>query len=214
MLLVGKVAGLQVVRSSAGPGGSSKLVLRGFNSLTGDNQPLIVVDGVPMDNFTGASNNDYWNPSLDMGNGISDLNSEDIESLSVLKGPSAAALYGSRAGNGVILITTKTGRKQKGLGITFASSVGFETIFTRPKHKTIMVKVLMKFMMVFLDASWGPKIEGQRVINWDGKTETLASYDNVDNYFSGAGSLKTTVFRSNNRFKKHRFIPLLAVWRI
>ena len=79
--LSGKVAGLQVVKSSAGPGGSSKLVLRGFNSLTGDNQPLIVVDGVPMDNFTGASNNDYWNPSLDMGNGISDINPEDIESI-------------------------------------------------------------------------------------------------------------------------------------
>ena len=73
------------------------------------NQPLIVVDGVPMDNFTGASNNDIDNPTLDMGNGLSDINAEDIESMSVLKGASAAALYGSRAGNGVILITTKKG---------------------------------------------------------------------------------------------------------
>ena len=177
--LTGKVAGLQVVRSSAGPGGSSKLVLRGFNSLTGDNQPLIVVDGVPMDNFTGASNNDFWNPSLDMGNGISDLNAEDIESLSVLKGPSAAALYGSRAGNGVILITTKTGKKQKGLGITFTSSVGFESIFTKPKMQRDFGQGSNDIFDRLSGASWGPKIAGQSVTNWDGKTESLASYDNV-----------------------------------
>ena len=103
--LTGKVSGVQIIRSSNGPGGSSKIQLRGSNSVTGLNQPLIVVDGVPMDNFTGASNNDYWNPSTDMGNGLSDINPEDIESMSVLKGASAAALYGSRAGNGVILIT-------------------------------------------------------------------------------------------------------------
>src|SRR5690625_827606 len=111
----GKVAGLQVVRGSNGPASSSKIVLRGNSSLTGDNQPLIVVDGIPMDNFTGASNTDYWNPSLDMGSGLGDLNPENIESMSVLKGASAAALYGSRAGNGVILITTKTGQPQDGL---------------------------------------------------------------------------------------------------
>ena len=97
-----------------GPGGSSKIQLRGANSVTGTNQPLIVVDGVPMDNFTGADNADFYNPSLDMGNGLSDINPEDIESMSVLKGASAAALYGSRAGNGVILITTKKGTKREG----------------------------------------------------------------------------------------------------
>ena len=114
--LSGKIAGVQVIRSSNGPGGSSKIQLRGANSVTGTNQPLIVVDGVPMDNFTGADNADFYNPSLDMGNGLSDINPEDIESMSVLKGASAAALYGSRAGNGVILITTKKGVKKEGLG--------------------------------------------------------------------------------------------------
>lgn len=83
--LTGKFAGVQITRSSNGAGGSSKIQLRGANSVTGLNQPLIVVDGVPMDNFTGATNNDYWNPSTDMGNGLSDLNPEDIESMSVLK---------------------------------------------------------------------------------------------------------------------------------
>lgn len=109
--LSGKISGVQVIRSSNGPGGSSKIQLRGANSVTGLNQPLIVVDGVPMDNFTGATNNDIDNPSMDMGNGLSDINPEDIESMSVLKGASAAALYGSRAGNGVILITTKKVKK-------------------------------------------------------------------------------------------------------
>lgn len=109
--LSGKVSGLQIIRSGNGPGSSSKIQLRGNNSLTGLNQPLIVVDGIPMENFTGAANNDFWNPSADMGNGISDISSDDIASMSVLKGASAAALYGSRAGNGVILITTKSGRK-------------------------------------------------------------------------------------------------------
>lgn len=217
--LTGKVAGLQVVRSSAGPGGSSKLVLRGFNSLTGDNQPLIVVDGVPMDNFTGASNNDYWNPSLDMGNGISDLNSEDIESLSVLKGPSAAALYGSRAGNGVILITTKTGKKQKGLGITFTSSVGFESIFTKPKMQNDFGQGSDGVFERLSGASWGPKIAGQSVVNWDGKTESLAAYDNVGNYFSASGITKnnsisfqqsiqkTSIYTSINRMEDLSMVP-------
>ncbi|UFH34301.1 SusC/RagA family TonB-linked outer membrane protein [Flavobacterium acetivorans] len=217
--LTGKVAGLQVVRSSTGPGGSSKLVLRGFNSLTGDNQPLIVVDGVPMDNFTGASINDYWNPSLDMGNGIADINPEDIESLSVLKGPSAAALYGSRAGNGVILITTKTGRKQKGLGITVTSSIGFETIFTKPKQQNDFGQGEGGSFGPLSGSSWGPKIEGQSIVNWDGKNENLASYDNVGNYFNKSGITKnnsisfqqsiqkTSIYTSFSRMEDQSMIP-------
>ncbi|WP_315264182.1 TonB-dependent receptor plug domain-containing protein, partial [Tannerella forsythia] len=98
--LSGKISGLQVIKSSNGPGASSKIVIRGNNSVTNLNQPLIVVDGVPIDNFTGADNNDYWNPTADLGNGLGDINPEDIESMTVLKGGSAAALYGSRAGNG------------------------------------------------------------------------------------------------------------------
>ncbi|MCG7859149.1 TonB-dependent receptor plug domain-containing protein, partial [Flavihumibacter sediminis] len=94
--LTGKVAGLQVVRSSNGAGGSAKIVLRGFTSLTGDNQPLIVVDGIPINNFTGTTENGYWGAGYDMGNGLGDISADDIESMSVLKGPSAAALYGSR----------------------------------------------------------------------------------------------------------------------
>src|SRR5690606_832479 len=129
--LSGKVAGLQVIRGSNGPASSSKIVLRGNNSLTGDNQPLIVVDGVPMNNFNGGTA-EFWNPDSDMGNGLGDIDPENIESMSVLKGACAAALYGSRDGNGVILITTKTGKAQKGLGITYSVTTGFDTIFISP----------------------------------------------------------------------------------
>ncbi len=178
----GKVAGLQVVRSSNGPAGSSKIVLRGNNSLTGDNQPLIVVDGIPMDNFNGTSNPDIDNPGNDMGSGLGDLNPNDIESTSVLKGPAAAALYGSRAGNGVILITTKSGKANEGLGITYSSSVGFEDIFMKPDLQTSFAQGGNGTFDVASGSSWGPKIEGQTVTDWKGRKVKLQAYDNLKNF--------------------------------
>jgi len=181
--LVGKVTGLQLVKSSAGPAASSKIILRGFNSLTGDNQPLIVVDGTPMSNFTGASNNDFWNPTMDMGNGLSDLNPEDIENITVLKGGAASALYGSRAGNGVIMITTKTGKKSKGAGIVFSNTLSVQTLFMVPKvQKQFSQGNAGKYVMDG-GASWGEAINGQIVENWDGKNIPLRSYDNFKTFF-------------------------------
>lgn len=216
--LTGKVAGLQVVRSSNGPAGSSKIVLRGYRSLTGDNQPLIVVDGVPIANFTGRENNDYWNPSLDMGNGLGDINPEDIKSISVLKGPSAAALYGSRAGNGVILITTKTGRKQEGLGITVTSSLGIETLFTQPEMQDVFGQGTNGIYDERSNFSWGPRADGQQVTNWNGETVPLSIYDNVDNYFDqgvrASNSIsfsqqfdRTSVYTSFTRLDDKGIIP-------
>ena len=95
-------------------------MIRGIRSLNNDNQPLFVIDGVPVKNsLSNVGTNNGGDNDVDYGNAISDLNPNDIESVSVLKGPSAAALYGSRAGNGVMLITTKSGKRSKGLGITF-----------------------------------------------------------------------------------------------
>jgi TonB-linked SusC/RagA family outer membrane protein len=181
--LSGVVAGLQVIRSSTGPAGSSKINLRGNNSLTGSNQPLIVVDGVPISNFIGATNNDFFNPGLDMGNGLADINAADIESISVLKGGAAAALYGNRAGGGVILITTKTGRKQNGLGIQVSSTVGVESIFTHPDRQTSFGQGSNGAYDPIGGGSWGPKITGQTVTNWKGQQEQLASYDNLKNFY-------------------------------
>ena len=185
--LQGKVAGLQITRSSNGPGSSSKIVLRGNNSLTTLNQPLIVVDGTPMDNFTGASNNDFWNPSADMGNGLSDINPDDIESMSVLKGASAAALYGSRAGNGVILITTKKGAASKGLGLTISGTAQAETLFMRPDVQTLFGQGSLGVYSSGSGSSWGPAIEGQSYERWDGQTANMKYYDNLGTYF-GAGT--------------------------
>lgn len=216
--LTGVVAGLQVIRSSNGPAGSSKIVLRGSNSLTGSNQPLIVVDGVPIDNFTGATNNDYWNPSLDMGNGLADLNADDIESLSVLKGPSAAALYGTRAGNGVILITTKTGKKQSGLGITLSATLGVESIFTNPKLQNTFGMGSNGIYDPISSSNWGPKITGQQVTNWNNETESLKAFNNLDNYFNSGFTQNynlsfqqqykgISVYTSLNRFEDQSMIP-------
>lgn len=181
--LTGKVSGLEVIRSSTGPAGSSKIVLRGFSSLTGDNQPLIVVDGIPMNNFTGGGNEGFWNRDLDFGNGLSDLNPEDIESISVLKGASAAALYGSRAGNGVILITTKTGQRKPGLGITFSASLGVESVFTHPELQSSFGQGTEGIFDPLSDLSWGPKIEGQMVTDWRGQQSAFRAFDNVGNFF-------------------------------
>ena len=188
--LTGKVAGVEIIRSSNGPGASSRIVLRGNNSLTSLNQPLIVVDGVPMDNFVGASNNDFWNPSADMGSGLQDINPEDVESMTVLKGASAAALYGSRAGNGVILITTKKGRQTPGLGITINGPVAFTTEFTRPAMQSEYGQGTLGEYNNTSALSWGPKITGQSVTKWDDTTAPLQAFDNVKGFF-GTGITDT-----------------------
>ncbi|MDH5828058.1 SusC/RagA family TonB-linked outer membrane protein [Sphingobacterium faecium] len=181
--LAGKVSSLQVIKGSNGPSSSSKIVLRGFNSLSGDNQPLIVVDGVPMDNFSGSSNNDFWNPTADMGSGLGDLNPEDIESMSVLKGGAASALYGSRASNGVILITTKSGKAKDGVGISYSTITGIENIFMAPKLQNDFSQGDGGIFGKLSTASWGEKINGQQVELWDGTKENLKHYDNLGNFF-------------------------------
>ena len=125
--LAGKVSGV-TVNSTGGTGSSVSMVIRGASSLSSDNQPLFVIDGVPVIN-TLNNTTQFGNRNIvDYGNAISDLNPDDIESVSVLKGPSAAALYGSRAGNGVVLITTKSGKRSKGVSVNITSN----TVIDRP----------------------------------------------------------------------------------
>jgi TonB-dependent SusC/RagA subfamily outer membrane receptor len=141
--LSGKVAGVQIQKNNS-MGGSTNIVIRGWKSLTGNNQALFVVDGVPIDNSTDNVNNN--NPanssgngrpeSVDFGNAAADINPDDIESTTILKGPAATALYGSRASNGVVYITTKKGRN-KGIGVTLNTGVTFGTVdkSTLPKYQ-------------------------------------------------------------------------------
>ncbi|ASZ11890.1 SusC/RagA family TonB-linked outer membrane protein [Chitinophaga pendula] len=132
--LAGKVAGLQVTTSGQ-PGGSSRVIIRGDNSITGNNQPLWVIDGVPIDNPSGDGRGD----NLDYGNGVSDLNPDDIESIEVLKGPNAAALYGSKAANGAILITSKKGRGRgdRSLGVSVNQNMMWNTISEFPAYQNV-----------------------------------------------------------------------------
>jgi len=150
--LSGKVAGVQVNQSTT-MGGSANIVIRGSTSLTGNNQALFVVDGVPIDNTSGVSadiddvaqsrrgNTDATNNwgGYDYGNNAADINPDDIESISVLRGAAATVLYGSRASNGVILITTKKGKKRKGIGISINSGLLVSNVdkATMPKHQKL-----------------------------------------------------------------------------
>jgi TonB-dependent SusC/RagA subfamily outer membrane receptor len=131
--LTGKVAGVQVTSASGAVGASSRIVIRGNQSF-GQNQPLFVVDGVPITNY--ASDVDQWG-GQDFGNGAMDLDPANIETVSVLKGANAAALYGSRASNGVILITTKKGKSgvSKGIGVTFNTAFGLQNIAYTPLYQ-------------------------------------------------------------------------------
>ncbi|MCD8044574.1 MAG: SusC/RagA family TonB-linked outer membrane protein [Tannerellaceae bacterium] len=217
--LSGKVSGLQVVRSSSGPGGSSKIVLRGYNSLTGSNQPLVVVDGIPIDNNVGGVDDPFGNNGVDTGNGLSDINPEDIESMSVLKGASAAALYGSRAGNGVILITTKSGRKQAGLGITVNAGVTVENRFLKPPMQNVFGQGNDGLFDQKTRNSWGQPVDGSLMMKQDDGNEfAYRAYNNADNFFQTGITFTegvsiqqnidgTGVFASVNRSDDKGIIP-------
>lgn len=134
--LYGKASG---VRIQAAPGGSSAAVsinVRGLSSITGSNQPLVIVNGVPVRN--GDANNDgYWGDQRIRSNGLVDINPEDIESLSILKGASASALYGSEAANGVVLITTKSGKGKQGIGVDFNANLSADFVAYMPEYQTV-----------------------------------------------------------------------------
>ncbi|WP_233164609.1 SusC/RagA family TonB-linked outer membrane protein [Pedobacter sp. ASV28] len=192
--LSGKVAGLNLVRSGAGPTGTNKIVLRGENNLTGDNDALIVVDGVVINNSsgrtTGTGNAAYLGEDspVDFGNGLSDINPDDIETISVLKGPGAAALYGQRGANGAIIITTKSGKPRiKGIGVTLNSNAALEAISRWPDYQyeygsgtegakhfswgTTADGASTRSSSV----AWGPKFDGQAFFQYDPVTHKGAT---------------------------------------
>lgn len=183
--LSGKVAGLQVVPSGFNTG-SSRVIIRGNSSLTGNNQPLFVVDGMPIDNEPGDGNLDY-------GNGAADINPADIENIQVLKGPNASALYGSRAANGVILITTKKG--SPGLKVLFNSNMTFQTLTEFPEYQNaygVGTSFYIDNKHTIPEAvanyrSFGSPMLGQPYVALDGKIKPYLPHpNNVKDFYSTA----------------------------
>lgn len=181
--LQGKVAGLQMNMSSTGLSGSTKITLRGNSSLVDNNQPLWVIDGVPFsdNNTSGAS----LFGGVDRGSTAVDINPDDVESISVLKGPNASALYGSRAGNGVILVTTKKGTKQGGFGVTYNNSLTWtkvaETLNMQDKYGQGTNGIASEASHY----SFGGLLDGHEYTAWNGEKRNYQKYgDKLKDYFS------------------------------
>src|SRR5215204_970756 len=188
--LAGKIAGVNASGTATGPAGSTRIVIRGNGSLNGDNQPLYVVNGIPISNANQGNPGTFG--GIDRGDGLISINPDDIETISVLKGGTAAALYGSRAANGVILITTKSGRGQNGLGVEFNSTFTWETprqlydwqyeygSGSRGLAPTSKADAIANGRM-----SWGAKLDGSSVFQPDGvQRPYVAQRDNLENFYN------------------------------
>lgn len=187
--LAGKVAGVNVSRPATGPGGSSRVVIRGNSSLTGNNQPLYVIDGIPIDN-SNLGNAGMWG-GQDWGDGISSISPDDIETMTVLKGNTAAALYGARASNGVILITTKSGSKRKGIGVEVSSNYTAENIIDTYDFQSQYGSgdrgakpASQSEAVAFGLYAWGDQLDGSQVVQWDGVTRPYSDQgNNLDRFY-------------------------------
>jgi len=195
--LSGKVAGLTITPSANGPGGATRVLLRGNRSIQGTNNALIVVDGVAIDNQTisGEVKDDAGstNAGQNGSDGLSNINPDDIESMSVLKGATGAALYGSRAANGVIIITTKRGKQGK-LSLSLNSGVSAESAFSIPKLQDQYSQGTNGAYTTATGYSWGAKATGQSVTDWRGQTVPLHTYpNNIKDFYRTAFSTNNSV---------------------
>jgi TonB-linked SusC/RagA family outer membrane protein len=194
--LKGKVAGVVISNASTDPGASSGVIIRGFSSLTGNNQPLYVVDGIPINNVTNYSSN--LNGGYDFGRGTNDINPDDIASLTVLKGASATALYGSRAANGVIMITTKRGQQGK-LAVDFSTTTSFTQILRTPKYQNKFGQGWDGQHRLNENGSWGPRFDNQPRIwgNVVNNQQLIKPYsfqeDQLENFFDIGRSTVNTL---------------------
>ncbi len=180
--LQGKVAGLQMNISGTGLSGSTKITLRGNSSLTDNNQPLWIVDGVPFNDNNDSGASLYG--GVDRGGVTADINPEDIESISVLKGPNAAALYGSRAGNGVILITTKSGSKANGFGVDYSTSLTWTQVASALDMQTKYGQGVAGVFNPNVSSSWGAPLDGQSYTAYNGIEMPYTKYgDKLVDYF-------------------------------
>lgn len=221
--LAGRVPGVNVTSSTGAPGSSTRIVLRGGSSITGNNQALIVVDGVPFDNTSEIGNDSR--SAVDFGNRGNDINPDDIATMTILKGPAAAALYGSRASNGALIITTKSGSANKKQEITFSTSNTFSSILKMPEFQNEYGQGYWNNtfdkdgnLNLVLDprenGSWGPAFTG-KVQEWgqsiDGKRLTKpysALPDNIRNFFSTGFATNNNVSLASGNEKTSYYLGL------
>jgi TonB-linked SusC/RagA family outer membrane protein len=204
--LYGKAPGVRIAASPGGATSGVNINIRGVNSINGRSQPLVILDGIPIRDGD-YRNNDYWSDQRLRGNGLIDLNPEDIETLTVLKGSSAAALYGSDAVNGVLLVTTKSGKGKKGFTVDFNATYGVDQIAYLPRYQSIRAAGAPKHVanagqddngfltvdtngdgvpdtrsLTNFSINFGPKFDGQPILNWKGE---VIPYNVQENGYEG-----------------------------
>ena len=214
----GKIAGVQVTGTSGSVGASSRIVLRGNSSITGNNEPLYVVDGVPISNS--SFGNAGSGGGVDLPNGAADINPDDIETITVLKGPNAAALYGLRASNGVIVITTKRGNPNKKFGVSFNTNVTFSNPLLLPDYQNSYGQGGDTSFFQYVngasggigdgvDESWGPALDaGLEFVQWDSQltnngnpTPWVSSPDNVKDFLNTGINISNNVSVTSGGFR-------------
>lgn len=226
--LYGKAPG---VRISAAPGGATSGIninIRGINSIANSSQPLVIIDGVPM-RQSAFNNSDYWGDQRARGNGLEDLNPEDIESISILKGASAAALYGSEAMNGVVLVTTKSGKGGQGFSLDFNATYTHDRVGYLPRFQDVRgpgydisyadIGQSEDMFFYYPDGvrgaanttfNFGPKFDGQPIRSWDGEIRAYEAQNSYQNLFNNPNNtifnvaLGHTTEKSNVRFSVTR----------
>ena len=214
----GKIAGVQVTGTSGSVGASSRIVLRGNSSITGNNEPLYVVDGVPISNSSFGGAGAYG--GVDLPNGAADINPDDIETITVLKGPNAAALYGLRAGNGVIVITTKKGDASKKFSVSINTNVTMSNPLLLPDYQNSYGQGGDTNHFNYLDGasggigdgvdeSWGPALDaGLEFVQWDSQltnngnpTPWISHPDNVKDFLNTGINISNNVSITSGGFR-------------
>ncbi|WP_192085261.1 SusC/RagA family TonB-linked outer membrane protein [Algoriphagus sp. Y33] len=210
--LSGKVAGVNVTPPSTGAAGSSRVVIRGGSSLTGNDQPLYVVNGIPIESGN-LGNAGMWGGN-DSGDGLSSISPDDIESMSVLKGNAAAALYGARAANGVILITTKSGTARKGIGVSYSSNIMFDNVWDQTDFQRLYGagrdgRVSSSSEEALEDATngWGARYDGSSVIQFDGVSRPYSfTGEGLADFYKTAYTFNNSIaFDGGNEMGNYRF---------
>lgn len=210
--LSGKIAGVDVTNTANGVAGSKRVIIRGISSLTGNNQPLWIIDGISINSSVLGSGDAFG--GIDYGDGLAGINPDDIESISVLKGNAAAALYGSRASNGVILVTTKSGKSAKGkMNVEVSSSLLADKLIDQTDYQTAYgqssrVNINQRPVNqadAFGAENWGPKLDGVPTIQFDGVERPFSPIDNNYQRFFNTGSTITNTVALSNSTTNHDY---------